>query len=352
MSAPAPYVVAPVDAAHNEALFVGLRRASLGPEATNDALYRWQYQEAPDPADALVLRTTQDDEAVGWVSVQPHRLAVDGKVRRAGLLVNLVVVPEHRTVLPALQLQRAATQWAREAYDLSYGYPNRAALGGFVRAGYRKMGAIRRYACPLGEFGLQLSKAGVEPHLAAVAGVGADALSPLGRKALWLRWRRRYDLEWLDHADERLDGLWESAVAESRGRIVGDRSAAFVEWRLVRHPQEGHRLALLVDRRGGRAVGHAAVLRIGGRARIDDFFALDGAYEPLLDGLLASASADGAEGVELGYLGRREVVEVLQSRGFRAREELRSVIVDAGKVDLPWLMEPERWHLTSADGDL
>ena len=167
------YDVTSVDAASNESLFVELRRAALGEEASNAALHHWQYCEGPHgPSEALLLRSLQGDEPepVGWVSVQPHRLAIDGAIRQAGLLVNLAVTPEHRKVFPALMLQRTAAERARSGYELSFGYPNHAALGGFLRARYQKLGAIVRYACPLGDFDHRLERAGLRHELAVMAG--------------------------------------------------------------------------------------------------------------------------------------------------------------------------------------
>ena len=108
------YDVTAVDPRANEALFVSLRRASLGDDATSEAIFRWQYLEGPEgPTEALVLRHLDPVEPVGWTSVQPRRLAIDGHVELAGLLVNLVVVPAHRTARPALLLQRGALAAAR-----------------------------------------------------------------------------------------------------------------------------------------------------------------------------------------------------------------------------------------------
>jgi hypothetical protein len=279
-------------------------------------------------------------------------LAVDGRVRQAGLLVNLVVEAEHRKVLPALLLQRRAAKRAREAYDLSYGYPNHAALGGFLRARYAELGPIVRYACPLADHGRRLERLGVRPSLAWPAGVAVDLVAPAARRAMWLRWRRRYAFEWLDDTDDRFDDLWRRSLGASRGRVVGVRSADFVSWRLVRHPREQHELAVLVDRRTDDLAGYAAVRHVGSRAEIGDFFAVDDAYAPLIDGLLAGLVEEGADTAELSYLGRSAVVAALTSRGFRAREDVRTVIVDPGGLDQPWLLEPGRWHLTASDGDL
>ena len=187
--------------------------------------------------------------------------------------------------------------------------------------------------------------------MARFAGGAAGLFGPAARRALWWRWRHRYAFAWTDTVDERLDALWARASAASQGRVLGERSAAFLRWRLLAHPDEAHALGLLVERRSGELRGYVAVRRSGERVEVGDFYAEDGSYGPLLDAMLADLSHDGVEGVDVGYLGRPEVVAALRARGFRPREDLRTVIVDPGSVPA-WLWEPSRQHLTSADGDL
>lgn len=191
----------------------------------------------------------------------------------------------------------------------------------------------------------------VEPRQLVVEGT-ADAVGPLARRALWWRWRHRYALEWPASVDDRFARFWLRAMADGRRRIIGERSRAFLGWRWS-HPDEPSSLAALADAHSREVAGYAALRRRGDRAHIGDLFAVDdGAYAPLLDGLLARLAAEGVECVDICFLGRAAVVASLRWRGFRPREESRAVVVDTGRLDAPWLLDAERWHLASADGDL
>jgi hypothetical protein len=349
------YEIRRVESGAREDLFVNLRRDALGEEATSPALFRWQYQEAPDgDSEALVLesRGVRGREPVGWTAVQERRLLVDGRERSAGLLVNLVVVEGHRTVLPALMLQRAARAVARERFELSYGYPNRAALGGFLRAGYHHLGDIRRHACVLGAHGDKLAELGMWAPAAAAVGQAADAVSPLVRRALWAWGGRRYDFEWPANVDRRFDRLWSRAAAARPWQVMSRRNARFVQWRLSSHPKEPFAVGALVERSTGELVAYAALRQYGMRAHIADLFAADEeALGPVLDGVLEALVRMGVTTVDFCHLGHARVVEMLRLRGFQPREAIRHVIVDPASLG-PSILDPERWHLTDVDGDL
>ena len=63
----------------------------------------------------------------------------------AGLFADFTVDKAHRTVLPALMLQRALAEYAQKHFDVAYAYPNDAAVGIFSRIGYEVLGRAGRY---------------------------------------------------------------------------------------------------------------------------------------------------------------------------------------------------------------
>ncbi len=346
------YAVVSVDPVEREDLFVSVRRRALGDEAASRHVHRWQYCESDGETHALLLRAEGDgvSDIVGWTAVQERCIEVDGVSRRAGLLFNLAVSAEHRTARPALMLQRAAREVARAHFELSYGYPNHAALGGFLRAGYRVLGEVRRYACVLGRHGDKLSKLGLSPRLAAVAGSVPDVVSPLVRRLAWLRWSRRYAFECPALPDERFDALWQRTA--STRKVMVRRDAAFLRWRLLEHPEEPFTLGALLDRSTGAVVGYAAMRVSGEQAHLADLFTEDeDALGALVDATLAALCQSGAAVVDISYLGPRKTVAVLRLRGFQPREVVRTAIVDPGGLG-GCLLDPERWHLTNIDGDL
>ncbi|HZO14881.1 MAG TPA: hypothetical protein VFB62_16515 [Polyangiaceae bacterium] len=357
MSSSAPdYAVAQPHTDADE-LFVRIRRQSVEDDSVNTALFRWTYRDAADgAATALMLesRGHRKPEAIGWIGLQPRTLFADGRALRAALLLNLVVTPEHRTVRPALMLQRHAHRIARANFDVSLGYPNQAALGGFLRSGYHHLGPIRRYAAVL-RHAPMLERRGLPPPVSTLAGGAADVVLAAVRRRRWLRWTSRFALEWPAEVDARFDRLWLRTLEADAG-VLGRRDAALLRWRYLENPSERYSVAALVRNPSGELCGYAAVTRDGSRVHLSDLCALDDhSLGVLVDALLEVFYREKASVVDVCFLGRATVRELLLARGFRAREVVRHAIVDASPtagLDPSLLADSGRWHLTAGDGDL
>ena len=84
---------------------------------------------------------------------RPFRLGAGQRIVRAGLLANLMVAREHRTLWPAMKLMRRLVHDSKAAgeLDLLYGDPNEAALAIVKAVGFRVAGALRRFVLPLAD---------------------------------------------------------------------------------------------------------------------------------------------------------------------------------------------------------
>ena len=84
---------------------------------------------------------------------RPFRLGAGQRIVRAGLLANLMVAKEHRTLWPAMKLMRRLVHDSKAAgeLDLLYGDPNEAALAIVKAVGFRVAGALRRFVLPLAD---------------------------------------------------------------------------------------------------------------------------------------------------------------------------------------------------------
>src|SRR5690242_12656687 len=117
------YSVRPAHAVRDESLILRVWREGGLAERSDDtrleARYAWFHRDNPQGAARLnLLWSDRDPEPVGFLAIGARRFVVDGQVLPAGVLVDFVVVPRHRFVLPALTLQRDARQQALEAIPL------------------------------------------------------------------------------------------------------------------------------------------------------------------------------------------------------------------------------------------
>jgi hypothetical protein len=340
------YTVARADVASAEETLVRLWAANL--KARREK-YGWFYRHNPGgPTAAFLLRTdTEGGATVGCAGAGIRRFHAASGPLRGALLVDFAVHREHRSLLPALRLQRAMSEWARDNADFAYGFPSASAEGVFRRLGYRE-GSIRRYLRILrhGPYVARLLGSGPAVRVLAAA---LDAGSSLSE-----RFRRRGEttrLEWSLEPDARSDRLWETARAAYP--IIGDRSAPFLRWRFAEQPGPRVRFATMVEPASGEVRGYAAVADDqGGVARLEDFLApgMDDLGR-LLQALVAELRRQGFRAVETEFAGSRWVAETLAAQGFVARDA-RPVMIAPGpswRAGAP--LDLDDWYLTAADSD-
>jgi hypothetical protein len=85
--------------------------------------FAWLYEQAPEPPEALFVLEAKVAEGalrpVGTAGVGIRQIAVGEQRLRAGLLADLAVDRDHRTVAPALRLVREVKTWALGELELA-----------------------------------------------------------------------------------------------------------------------------------------------------------------------------------------------------------------------------------------
>ena len=330
------------------------------------AHFRWLYEHALGPAETVfVLRAAGTDgpaTMVGSVGFSPRTFQLGrGQLGRAAVAGDLVVDLAHRSLLPALRLVRALREGVAREFDVSYGLPNPKAEGVMLRAGFTRLGTMTRYARVLRHapfLGTVAQRLAAPPWLAALVERPAvrRALSPLvdvsrlGLSAVRVAQAvAHYQLRFGTTFDDRFDELW----ARVRGdyEIVGARTAAFLRWR---YPS--CEVATLVRRADRALVAYAIVERdhATGAAYLRDVFGHRHALGALLDLLLPALYARGVASVSIRFLGAPQFTAELAARGFEARPETRTVVVQVGAARdaaRAHLEDAGHWHLLDIDED-
>lgn len=184
-------------------------------------------------------------ESIGFLGVGPRRFSLGGADVPAGMLVDFVVRPDHRTAVPALLLQRTSRQRATESMQFVYGLPDTKAVMVFKRLGadvkfdlptfarvVRAKGYLARHLpVPLAALGGAMFDAGDRMLITArLLGCGLNGA-------------------WINQFDDRFDRLWAQCAKEDT--CIGVRDRAFLEWRFGRQPDKQYRI-FTVTRRGSR----------------------------------------------------------------------------------------------------
>jgi hypothetical protein len=318
--------------------------------------FRWFYRGNPlGEAQAFLLEVSGETESavVGCCGLGERTLYVDGRPLRAGLLADFAVDKEHRTVRPALIVQRALSEYARQHYDLTYGFPNESAIGVLNRVGLPLLGRMGRYVRVL-KYKPLLERYVRPIPLAAMGGLVADSFTRVAESGRAAPLSRRLRLDWVGDADSRFDSMWDDA--RRHYRCIGDRSQQFLRWRFFRREGSTAALAISTQPSGREILAYAAIVeKDPGVALVADFLARSPAELAALFRLLWPAlRSRGFKSAVTFFLGSADVARALTSAGFTFRHPSKFVVSAVGDtmlVERGAVEDVNNWYLTEADRD-
>ena len=332
-------------------------RGNLGDDARMPRKYDWFYLHAPAglpllhlldhhaPASAVPSDVGASPSAtvVGACALGQRRMLQRGAPVRAGVLVDLAVLPAHRSLGPALMLQQDLFAAGRARLDVLYGFPNPKAAPVFKRIGYRPLGEMVRYVrvvrtAPYLRRRLPKALAPVAAPIAALAGPVLDLARRLrtgGSGRLACAWSSRVP---------DLTMLWaDSAKPEA---LTAIREQAYLRWRFDEAPGADFRHLLLSA--GDHAEAWFATRSDGHTLHVLDFWQRGAGATPSpasLRALLIAAHDDGHAAVSIELATSAERLQPWRDLGFEARSR-RPIFGHASSGDAALDL-----HLTSADED-
>jgi hypothetical protein len=304
----------------------------------------WFYERAPTGQPLTMLLQYADstgERPVGVATAGRRPLRCGGAPMSAGLLVDMAVSPEHRTLFPALLLQKSLCQTGLADHECLYGFPNVKAAPVFQRVGYQKLGTMTRY----------VRVVRTAPYLQER--MPAWAAAPLG--ALWdLLARMRFGaggsgsrLEWCGASNAQPAADLESVGG--RPLVRGARSAEILRWRFA--ARGGHEFDYVTAYDGEELLGYWIVEGDSrGALHVLDCSPrlLDGARATRAWGFLfAEARRRGFRSVSFSCLAPPELTRSLERAGMAVRGE-RPVFA-ALRPQHP--AAAAAWYLTAADED-
>jgi hypothetical protein len=320
--------------------------------ATGDsARFDWFYQDNPAGPGQLSLLRCNSGPPVGALGACPRQFVVNDRQVLAGVLVDFVVHPAHRTALPALQLQKAARARALKDMGFLYGLPDTKAIATFKRLGYTVHFEVPRYARVL-QTGPYLRRI-MSPFVAHPAGFLLDSLDAalLHARVSIQRWVntafRDTHAAWADEIGEEFEQLWADFAKETL--CIGVRDARFIRWRFGGRPGFCYR-TLVVRHSSTKRLCAYFICEIGENGiTIKDCLSLGGRTEWLhaLNLLCVEARRLLAPVLHVDIAAPEHVVEAFRSAGFR-RRSARHFFAMVGDVGL----SGAAWYITQADEDV
>lgn len=311
--ADAGYRVEDGDAGADGEAAVAVWRASLGNASGRAAKLEWFYRAAPDGAHLQLLRAGPEREVVGTAGVGWRRMRIEGRELRAGLLADMAVLAAHRTLGPAMQLQRAASERALQRADLAYGFPNASAVPVVRRLGYVHAGDMVLYARAL-RHAPYLERSLPGP-LARLLGRGIDAAFALRDRLHNLR-RGRLHGQWSDSPLDLVHPRWPHP-----GMLEGVRDSDALQWRFAHNPLATFRFLYLRRAPGAPPVAWFACRLEGDVLHVADFgFAADANMAHCVAELAREAAARGCRSILVECCLPDPERSALLGAGFRERQ--------------------------------
>lgn len=310
--------------------------------------FKWLYIDHPlGPAWAWLARDAATGEAIGTASVFRRAMWLGGHVALCGQVGDFAIDSSHRSLGPALMLQRATFEPVESgALALCYDCPpHERGMSTFRRLGMAASAKMNRHARLIRTDG----------HLERRIGRAAVRLAPIGNALVRLghwRWRRSPGLDIAVHEGrfgEEFSALDRRVPADDG--IRGRRAAEDLNWRYRDDPLGDYHV--LVAHRRGELVG-LAVLAVSDRAAfVVDLF---GALAPddsadLLDSGARVVRDAGVESVHAVVSSGNPLAGSLHRCGFRLRSTGPLVVAYAsiGGRHRTLLETGARWNLTYSD---
>ena len=338
--------VRPVDHASDREELLGILQTNLLaiPHARR---FQWLYCANPDgPAYTWFAYEKGTDHVVGVASVFPRAAWVGPELKICGQVGDFAVPASHRSLGPALLLQRATFEPVNQGklalcYDCP---PPGAAMATFRRLGFESNCTMERYALPLR----------VDNHLSKHLGFAVSPLASAGNVVLRMYRRagsRRRDFEIIEHKEPFGDefSLLDKQVG-STCAIRVQRSTAQLNWRYRENPLQGY--CVLTARRKGELVAFIVFSVTDGTVRIEDLFGQDvsEAGVALLEAVVARCELS-HQTIEAFLSKESPLINPFLKAHFRRRSVTAQVVAytKQGSDTSTFLQQAPKWLFTGAD---
>jgi hypothetical protein len=359
MTVPAPsfsagastsYEVKPADpSAAREQVLTAWREGGIQGNQSLESVqrrYDWFYLHNPQGMARLSLLFTGEASLAGSLGIGCRDFFIGGERALAGVLVDFVVSPRHRSAFPALTLQRKGREHALQSMDLLYGLPGPTAVSvckrlvSHVSLEFTRLARILRYRSYIRRL--------LPGFLAVPIALVMDALDFCRIRARLLLSPLRG--EWVPEFDASFDALW--AELDKSNLCIGARDRRFLQWRFRDRPGRRDCRIFAVYRKSDASLRMYFVCRGSGEIlNIYDCLGV-GSDSELQQGVLMlclAARQLGAASLDVHLTGETPLLNALRRSNFSVRDT-RPFFAVMGET-LQARAGNHTWYVTRADED-
>jgi|SRR5580658_379430 hypothetical protein len=305
--------------------------------------FNWLYRCGPaGEAQAWIAVDSETHATIGVAAAFPRRVYVRGKDELAWVLGDFCIAPGHRSLGPAIQLQRACLAGLDSGRGaIYYDFPSEAMTAIYRRLDITETSPMVRLAKPL-RVDKKVRSVVRQPHLARVLASVANIGLAFHNGGLHLPPGLGISLQ------QSACGSEFTLLGQKLGSAAGacvQRSAEYLNWRYREHPLRQHQIFTL--HRGNLLVGYAVVSVEGAQLNLVDLFGEQETIPALVRSVISIAQQRKLETVTVGILASHPWARMFCDLGFYEREKCTVVIGQQGPAVST--QKGDCWFLTNGD---
>ncbi|MCU7933608.1 MAG: hypothetical protein KZQ99_01860 [Candidatus Thiodiazotropha sp. (ex Dulcina madagascariensis)] len=346
------YSITKADPEDNKDAVIALCTKNLSPLSGDR--FNWKYIKNPDgKADVWLTHVDNDEVPVGALSVFPRKISVLGQDSLGGILGDYSLSKEHRTLGPALSLQKEIIEsFSGLKYNFLYTIPNDKSRLVMRRAGYALIGQNIWLTKPLKSISFVQQRVG-NSLLAKVISYPLDILLKIKSKQLIRYTPKGCKFEKLTQFDERFDLFWEKI--RSQFPVIENRGSEYMNWRYIENPNRQYNILALTTSDRKEILAYIVSYDRENRTYIADFLFTgpDKNMSNILREFTFCLNKE-IEAISLVYFGSAKIVALLKSHNFLITNDKAHLLgyIDDGAVVAETIRDRENWHFIENDEDV
>ena len=291
-----------------------------------DRKYAWIYEGNPaGKAKVWMVKHSETGECVGITALFPRKFSVQGVSTVAGISGDFLVNQMHRTMGPAIMLQRSIiTAIEEKDMDFIYGFPNKAAELIMKRVGFRLVGSLTKLVKVV-KTAPQLRELGLHKYWIRLLSPFLDFALKLISVETWYRMKKGFVCEEIKDFDERFDQLWEEE--RLRFAVAGERTSKFLRWKYLEDPDDVNKVFCVFDSSGSVLKGYLIYCFKENSIEIRDFiFSPDRkAVRVLMACFFRHVRPIASESIVIRFLENNSITKKMKRFGFIKRKNTNNV---------------------------
>lgn len=235
-----------------------------------DKKFDWIYLGNPSGKATLwMLHHEETDALSGMTALFPRFFSINAESLHCAVAGDLLVHQKHRSLGPALILQRNVIAAAKSGkYCFIYGFPNKSAEAVWKRIGYKVIGPTVRLTKVLRTSSL-LKKYNIPKVFTYILSPIMDFGLCLFSVETWKFKSKDYICRFVDIPDGRFDRLYEKL--KKQYSVIGQRDSAFLKWKYLNDPDDKHQFFAVFNSSEDEVYGYLAFCHSSSRVDIRDF---------------------------------------------------------------------------------